>query len=715
MVAFLQKPTGSEQFHQIVDFLAGSHIRYALTANPTIYVSLIEQFWHTVTVDTVNDGEQQLTVIVDGQTIAITEVFDQLTLMGYVSNDDKLTFQKGVHIPLFDTVLIYDQPGQGEGPTLNVESQHTPIASLPTSQPTTSQPMSSQEQPSQVPITEPITDSRHHLPCPMNHHSEKDDLKQTKKIYGKALTKLVKKVKHLEAKLKSTTERRKARMVISDDEEDLVSKDTSKQGRMTETEYEGFTLQQFTPLKVTQGEEQCQESSEAQLSVLSAAKILADASREKVKTYTRRRSTDSSRDSTTGGLFSTAEEVQALELQKQLDEREETNNIDWNTVAEQVQERQSNTIQRYQTLKKKPVSVAQARKNIMIYLKNMAGYMMEETILQESFKKLRTSEASRSEPIQEQPTEEPKELSKEELKKMLEIVPVEETKAEALQVKYPIIDWEIHTEGSRKYWKIIRVETSQRHIKSLKICSKDLTEKTLYMYDPLTWRLYGTCGVHHVSSTRGHDIYMLIEKDYPLSTAVMNLMLSRRLFGEQWPIVEGETQVLKLGKLKCKNEISAVQDVKPHGMRQMLLAMTERKLTHLSVKANGWPVPKDVTNRGRFIEQNLKGEHYGSINNSNIFVKTRGMESGSHLSTLRRLHAWERKLYDEVKIVASEGIRDTRAIASSRAAEIYGPDILTQNVQVTPAYHLCFTGCPVTSNPTILRVRLVWVYGNEVI
>ncbi|GJU24848.1 ribonuclease H-like domain-containing protein [Tanacetum coccineum] len=73
MVAFLQKPTGSEEFHQIVDFLAGSHIRYALTANPTIYVSLIEQFWQTITVDTVNDGEQQLTVTVDGQTIAITE------------------------------------------------------------------------------------------------------------------------------------------------------------------------------------------------------------------------------------------------------------------------------------------------------------------------------------------------------------------------------------------------------------------------------------------------------------------------------------------------------------------------------------------------------------------------------------------------------------------------------------------------------------------
>ncbi|GJV18376.1 hypothetical protein Tco_1367396 [Tanacetum coccineum] len=73
MVAFLQKTTGSEEFHQIVDFLADIHIRYALTANPTIYASLIEQFWQTATVETVNNREQQLSVIVDGQTIAISK------------------------------------------------------------------------------------------------------------------------------------------------------------------------------------------------------------------------------------------------------------------------------------------------------------------------------------------------------------------------------------------------------------------------------------------------------------------------------------------------------------------------------------------------------------------------------------------------------------------------------------------------------------------
>ncbi|GJZ87886.1 hypothetical protein Tco_0659668 [Tanacetum coccineum] len=326
MVDFLQKPTGSEEFHQIVDFLAGSHIRRHL----------------------------QLADADDISSLPNTEIFKQLTLMGYVSNDDKLTFQKG------------------EGPTLTVESQHTPIASPTTSQPTTSQPMSSQEQPSQVPTTEPIITTSSpplyettipHTTSSMPHDSPlsggdtpgsdegskklneltelctklsdkvtslEEDLKQTKKVYGKALTKLVKKVKYLEDKLKSTSVRRKARMVISDDEEDLVSEDPSKQGRMTETEYEDVdvetkyeeveyeldqtdTFQQITPTKVSQGEEQSQESSEVQLDVLSAAKILADASRERVKTYKsytrRRRSTVSSRDSTVGGLFSTAEEI----------------------------------------------------------------------------------------------------------------------------------------------------------------------------------------------------------------------------------------------------------------------------------------------------------------------------------------------------------------------------------------------------------------------
>nr|GEU59196.1 copia protein [Tanacetum cinerariifolium] len=70
----------------------------------------------------------------------------------------------------------------------------------------------------------------------------------------------------------------------------------------------------------------------------------------------------------------------------------------------------------------------------------------DETLLQESFKKLRATEVSGSESTQEIPSNDPKEMTKEDVQNMLEIVPVPEFKVEALQVKYPIIDWEIHTE-----------------------------------------------------------------------------------------------------------------------------------------------------------------------------------------------------------------------------------------------------------------------------
>ncbi|GJX69320.1 hypothetical protein Tco_0305047 [Tanacetum coccineum] len=102
MVAFLAKPAECEGFEQIVDFLNANPIRYALTINPTIYTSCVEQFWATVKAKTVN-GEVQLQALVDEKKIIITEsivrrdlqledaegvdwlpnatIFEQLTLM----------------------------------------------------------------------------------------------------------------------------------------------------------------------------------------------------------------------------------------------------------------------------------------------------------------------------------------------------------------------------------------------------------------------------------------------------------------------------------------------------------------------------------------------------------------------------------------------------------------------------------------------------------
>ncbi|GKA42483.1 hypothetical protein Tco_0735143, partial [Tanacetum coccineum] len=177
---------------------------------------------------------------------------------------------------------------------------------------------------------------------------------------------------------------------------------------------------------------------------------------------------------------------------------------------------------------------------------------VDETLLQESFKKLRSVQASSSESTQVHSTIEPKELSEEDLKKMMKIVTVEEFKAEVLQTKYPIIAWEIHAEDSKKedldtLWRLVKERFTSAQLTEdmekalwveLKRIYEPYKEDTLwklqiYMHDPLTWRLYESCVVHHVSSTRGHEIYMLLEKDYPLTTEAMMLMLSRRLQVEE--------------------------------------------------------------------------------------------------------------------------------------------------------------------------------------
>ncbi|GJX09164.1 hypothetical protein Tco_0199023 [Tanacetum coccineum] len=72
-VGFLKKPEESTGFAEIVDFLKGSHIRYALTHNPTIHDSLVKQFWQTATASTLADGTLELRATIDTLEYTITE------------------------------------------------------------------------------------------------------------------------------------------------------------------------------------------------------------------------------------------------------------------------------------------------------------------------------------------------------------------------------------------------------------------------------------------------------------------------------------------------------------------------------------------------------------------------------------------------------------------------------------------------------------------
>nr|GFC17182.1 hypothetical protein [Tanacetum cinerariifolium] len=50
-----------------------------------------------------------------------------------------------------------------------------------------------------------------------------------------------------------------------------------------------------------------------------------------------------------------------------------------------------------------------------------------------------------------------KEITEEKMKEMMKLVPVEDVYVQALQVKHSIIDWNVHIEGQRSYWKIIKL------------------------------------------------------------------------------------------------------------------------------------------------------------------------------------------------------------------------------------------------------------------
>nr|GEX00703.1 hypothetical protein [Tanacetum cinerariifolium] len=98
---------------------------------------------------------------------------------------------------------------------------------------------------------------------------------------------------------------------------------------------------------------------------------------------------------------------------------------------------------------------------------------------------IKAVEVSGSDSTQETPTNDPKEMTEEDVQNMLEIVPVTEFKIEALQVKYPIIDWEIHSKGSRSYWKIIRVGGIKEAYQSFEDVLKGIDSEDLVAL----WRL----------------------------------------------------------------------------------------------------------------------------------------------------------------------------------------------------------------------------------
>nr|GFA93437.1 hypothetical protein [Tanacetum cinerariifolium] len=165
--------------------------------------------------------------------------------------------------------------------------------------------------------------------------------------------------------------------------------------------------------------------------------------------------------------------------------------------------------------------------------------------------------------------------------------------------KHPIIDWEIHTEGK---WKIIRLGghtgAYQFFVDMLKQFHREdlhqlwiLIKKTFsikqdtrdkekelwvelkrlfepdsedqlwtyhqaFIHDPLVWKLYDICGVHHVSTKRNQEIFMLVDKDYPLRKGLAIVMINK-----DYPLRKGLAIVMISNKLQLEQYLQMASDL----------------------------------------------------------------------------------------------------------------------------------------------------------
>ncbi|GKD89341.1 hypothetical protein Tco_1364848 [Tanacetum coccineum] len=153
------KPNESVGFTEVVDFLKGTSLRYALTHNPTIYDSLVKQFWQTATVRTLANGTQQLIASIDSKEYTITEasvrsklqladatgihnlsdaeIYDGLATLGPKSGGwDQFgsTIATALiwdFVPLLPAMLAGAAMDPGEGSAQPVVPHHIPIDPLP--------------------------------------------------------------------------------------------------------------------------------------------------------------------------------------------------------------------------------------------------------------------------------------------------------------------------------------------------------------------------------------------------------------------------------------------------------------------------------------------------------------------------------------------------------------------------------------------------------
>nr|GEY50455.1 hypothetical protein [Tanacetum cinerariifolium] len=563
VVAILEKSDAADGFEQIIDFLSGSYIHYALTVNPHIYISCIKQFWNTASVNR-SDDVTRLQALVDRKKFLISEavihkilqlddaegvvclpneeIFAGLTQMGYEKPSTKLTFYKAFFSSqwkfLIHTLL---QSLSAKRTSWNEFSTTMASAVICLSKGVETplfEGMLAARQLTEEGLAEEQVQTDDAVAAAVQENVAEDNLEHDKAAQKLEIIKLKARVKRLEManNIKSSKLRclRKVgaskRIESSDDMEHLFN-----QGRMINDldKDEGIELVVTSAKLITDVVTATSQVSAASATISTAKLSFPDAALTVVAAYTRRRKgviirdleeelssktpaeTPKLKDKGKGILIETSKPMKkkdqieldveyARKLHEEInkDHKEINSNIDWDAAIDRVNQKSKNPqyIKRYQGMKKRPQTKSEARKNMMIYLKNTAGYNMDffkgmsyaeicpifQARFDANIKFLFKSREEMEEEDQEvlksinetprQKAAKRRKLNEEaqevkDLKKRLEVVDDEDEdddvfiEATPLKRKVPVVDYQIVLVDNKPRFKIIKAdETHQLYI-----------------------------------------------------------------------------------------------------------------------------------------------------------------------------------------------------------------------------------------------------------
>nr|GEV70650.1 hypothetical protein [Tanacetum cinerariifolium]GEW27754.1 hypothetical protein [Tanacetum cinerariifolium] len=403
MVAYLTKSDASEGFNQVIDFLNGSYLKYALTVNLNIYVSCIKQFCNTIAIKQVNDVTR-LQALVAKKKVVVTEaairevensIFLSISLIAW--RVGKGFF--GVETPLFEGMLVGqeikeeedtgehvkdvtasddaqgdDTAAHGEVPTVTQEpSIPSSTLTIPPSQP-----------PQDIPSTSQRVDT------------SDDTVRDDESNQGRMIDEMDK-----DDSVVLMDEKDEDKKV----EETKVDESAQVQGRQAESQAKIYKTNMDHASKVLSMQDDEPAKVQEVVDVVTTAKLITKVvtTANSVAPSRRRKGVvirDPKEESTTSSIISTetkskdkgkgilVEEPKPLKKKQQIEMDEEyarklhaeiNKDIDRDVAIDHVKlkAKEDPAVQRYQVIKRNPQTEAQAQKNMVMYLKNVADFKLD--------------------------------------------------------------------------------------------------------------------------------------------------------------------------------------------------------------------------------------------------------------------------------------------------------------------------------------------------